>query len=301
MRRLAFHALALLVVASPISLAAQEQRAVDADAFRWQQAMQPGTTLILRSANGAIDVTAAQGSEAAVQGERSGDRDGRDRIVFDAVRDGDNWVICARYESDSCDATGIRSGGGNHSHRGNVRADLTVRLPRGVKLHAGSGNGAVTVRDAGADVVARTGNGRVSVSSAAGAVEASSGNGAVTVDGAQGTVSAHTGNGDVQVTTVHGPVSASSGNGSIVASMAQLDADAEMHFSTGNGSVRVTLPADFQGEVDANTGNGSVRTDFPITMQGSIRPGHVHGTIGNGGTKIRMSSGNGSLSLIKAG
>ncbi len=127
-------------------------------------------------------------------------------------------------------------------------------------------------------------------------------NGAVDVAAASGSEAEVTGERmgrDRDRIVFDGRVSASSGNGSIVASMSRLSSNAPMEFSTGNGSVRVTVPSDFQGAVEANTGNGSFSTDFPITVQGRFRPNHVHGTIGSGDTRVQLSTGNGSLELRK--
>ena len=66
---------------------------------------------------------------------------------------------------------------------------------------------------------------------------------------------------------------------------------------TGNGSVTVALPRDFEGEVEARSGHGEVHSDFPITITGPIRSGHLRGVIGRGGPRIRMSTGNGRLEL----
>jgi hypothetical protein len=63
----------------------------------------------------------------------------------------------------------------------------------------------------------------------------------------------------------------------------------------------VLLPAAFQGEVDSQTGNGKVMTDFPISVDGRLDSQHLRGTIGKGGPRIRLSTGNGDLELRKVG
>jgi DUF4097 and DUF4098 domain-containing protein YvlB len=81
--------------------------------------------------------------------------------------------------------------------------------------------------------------------------------------------------------------------------MEELRLDGDMEFTTGNGSVRVYVPEGFNGELSADTGNGHFTTDFPLTLQGRFRQGHVRGTIGNGGRRVRLSSGNGRIELLR--
>ena len=142
--------------------------------------------------------------------------------------------------------------------------NFTVKVPKGVKVAAGSGNGDVRVEGVSAEVRAASGNG------------------------------------DVAVTTTGGPVNASSGNGDVEVTMdAIADVADDMDFSSGNGSVRVTVPADFSGELVATTGSGKFSSDFPITIRGRIDPQHVRATIGRGGRRITLSSGNGDVELKK--
>jgi DUF4097 and DUF4098 domain-containing protein YvlB len=77
------------------------------------------------------------------------------------------------------------------------------------------------------------------------------------------------------------------------------DVPDDMELSSGNGTITVTVPADFAGELDATTGSGKFYSDFPLTIRGRIDPRRVRATIGKGGRRIRMSSGNGDVELKK--
>jgi DUF4097 and DUF4098 domain-containing protein YvlB len=103
------------------------------------------------------------------------------------------------------------------------------------------------------------------------------------------------------VLTSSGPVTARTGNGEIDVNMKAISAASDMQFTTGNGSVTVALPSNFNGEIDASTGNGELRSDFEIRVLGRLNPHHVRGTIGSGGGQtIKMSTGSGRLELRKA-
>ena len=269
--------------------------------FDWSGAMKSGATLTVRNFNGRIDVRAGSGNQVTVHAEATSSRPSSD-LTFQARQDGGDVSICSVWRGHSaCD----RSGGGwdwdDEDHDGrDMRATMTVTLPRGVALRGATGNGAITVDGTGGDINIATGNGDVRISGTAGQVKVSSGNGDLEVSGAQGTVTASTGNGRVRVSTGKGPVSASTGNGDITVDMKSMaDAD-DMKFTSGHGDIDVTVPATINMDFDATTGWGSIRTDFPIRVQGSLNPRHIEGTIGRGGQRLRISTGFGSIELRKA-
>jgi DUF4097 and DUF4098 domain-containing protein YvlB len=114
-------------------------------------------------------------------------------------------------------------------------------------------------------------------------------------------VRASSGNGRVTVNAANGPVNASTGNGRIEVTMASLRGAGDMDFSSGNGSVVLTLPSDFGAEFEGSTGNGSIQTDFPMRVQGRVSAHRMAGTIGNGGRRLHVSTGNGSIYLRRPG
>lgn len=305
-------ALVPLIAAGSAAQTSATQRSTDST-FTWTGKMAAGTTLAVRTYKGDVSVRAAEGDVAEVRGvkresrwssrRRDRDRDrGSDVVEFTVQKEGSDVAVCAVPDDAYCDLEGM-----NHRHRGRwgdgdeEQANFTVLLPRGVKLMVSSGNGDVDVTGAGEEVRASSGNGEVRVFGANGGVRATSGNGAVSVEGARGPVSASSGNGRVIVSTSSGPVTARSGNGDIEVSMSAVTGSDDMVFSTGNGRITVTVPSGFQGEIDANQPHGEIRSDFPITVtSGQIGRGRLRGTIGAGGRRIRMTTGNGRIEIRKA-
>ena len=288
-----------LVVLSLISLAvstvALAQERAD---FTFSERVRAGAWLRVHTTHGDIHVIEGSGDRAEVIGRKDGE-DAAD-LTITAVRTGDDVTICAVFEGAQCDAEGIHTSRRNR-HDGEGSADFEVRLPRGVKLRALSGNGDVSVSGATAEVYAASGNGDVSVASSGGPVSASSGNGEIDVTEAGGEVTARSGNGDVTVTTTKGPVSAYSGNGSIDVRMASITGAADMAFRTGNGDIVLTLPANFEGEVEARLPNGRLESDFPLRVEGRLDPRRLRATIGGGGPRITIMSGSGGAEIRKAG
>jgi hypothetical protein len=253
---------------------------------------------------GDVTVTEGSGNQVEFRAEKIL-RNGRvTDIAFELRRAGDGVTICAIFdENDECSDTGYRSerrSGWSRNFRP-PSLNVTIRVPAGVRLAVVSGNGDVSVTGAHAELVARSGNGRVRVTGTAGEVEAASGNGEVTVDNVQGPVSANSGNGDVRVSTVQGPVSARSGNGDLIIRMSELRMADDMEFTTGNGRIELTVPAGFNADIDASTGNGGIRTDFPIQVSGRVSKTRLRGTIGQGGRRLRLVSGNGEIELRRVG
>jgi hypothetical protein len=284
----------LIALAVPAVAVAQER---DRD-FNFSDRVAAGAWLRVHSTHGDIRVTRASGDRVEVVGRKSGDDAADLRIT--AVRNGDDVIICAVFEGAQCDAEGIRSSR-RWSHDGEGSVDFEVRLPRGVKIRAATGNGEVAVSGATAEVQAASGNGAVSVASSGGPVRASSGNGDIDVSEAGGEVTARSGNGDIRVTTTAGPVTASTGNGSIDARMSSLTGTEDMAFRTGNGDVSVTLPANFEGEIEARLPNGRLESDFPLRVEGRLDPRRLRATIGGGGRRITITSGSGGAEIRKAG
>lgn len=289
---------AVCVLASP--LAAQQLQGREGTRFTWSERIAPGQWLRVYGNNGRITVTEATGDVAEVVGEKDLRRGRPEDIAFEVRRTSDGVTICAIIDDESeCNDEGVRHRGRWHDESNGRRVHFTVHVPKGVNLGVGSGNGDVAVSGATAEVRASSGNGKVRVS-AGGAVHASSGNGDVRVERAGGPVTASSGNGAVFVATTRGPVNASSGNGDVDVTMDALaDVADDMELSSGNGRVTVTVPADFAGELDASTGSGKFYSDFPLTLRGRIDPQRVRATIGRGGRRITMSSGNGDVELKK--
>jgi len=285
--------LAVAIVASAaVPLQAQQGR--DETNFTWSRQLSAGGTLIVRSGNGPITVREATGDRVeirAVKNVRSGGsiRD----VAFDIIESDGQIEVCTVYEPQ----TSCRGRGSNRNVR--VRVDFTVYMPKSSRLRISTGNGALDIDRAGADVSATTGNGDVNVGETQGRVDVTTGNGDVHVDGANGPVTATTGNGRIFVQTSRGAVDANTGNGDVDVRIKAMPIDGDMRFNSGSGTIRVSLPSDYSGRIDASTGNGSLSSDFEISVLGRLDAQHLRGTIGQGGPLIRMSTGNGAIVLRK--
>lgn len=291
-------AFASLILASQVG--AQNIVGRDGRTYSLTERIGAGGEIGLFASTGTITVTESTGGSVEYRAEKV--RGDADDIGFVVLKSATGLTVCAVYDQDDeCREDGLSSNRRRNWRNWGDRArvNVTVSVPRGTRVRVSSGNGEVSLNAAVAFAKVTSGNGKVRVSGVLGEVQASSGNGEVTVENATGPVRASSGNGDVSIGTVNGPVNASSGNGDILVSMDRLTGSGDLEFTTGNGRIEVTVPADFSASVEASTGSGSITTDFPIKLIGRLSPSRLRGTIGDGTRRLRMSSGNGSMEIRK--
>jgi lia operon protein LiaG len=215
-------------------------------------------------------------------------------------------------------------------------ADMVVSVPKGqrIALHWGVGEAFVTNVDGDVrvDVAASrvtaehtrgtlkldTGSGTVSVTDAQGDVTLDTGSGGVTVNGVHGetllidTGSGSISGGDIDVTTLKmdvgsgglqlnrikaSRVAADAGSGGVDLSF--LGPITDLTAEAGSGGVTIRLPGAQNADVDIETGSGGVDTDFAISTSRLAR-NRLRGTIGNGGARIRVEAGSGTVRLLKS-
>lgn len=295
-------AAALALLSLPAAGHAQEILGRRESVFTLTERVSAGGWVRIYSQAGDVTITEGASGSAELRAEKDARRGRIEDIGFRVIRESDGITICAVYsDDDDCDSDGIRGERwrSGRNWRDRARVHMTLRIPAGMRVRGASGNGDVSLTSAAAEARLSSGNGKVRVDGVRGRVQASSGNGEVSVENVTGPVRASSGNGDIVVRTVNGPVNASSGNGDLRVTMDRLSGSDDLEFSTGNGRISIDLPADFSADVEASTGNGRIVTDFPITVQGRVTPTRLRGTIGDGGRRLKLSSGNGSLDIRK--
>jgi hypothetical protein len=275
-----FAALAVLLAAP--ALGAQQQYGRDSDLWRWDGRVDAGRWMNVFNVNGSVDFAPSPDNMVHLIAEKRANGREMDDIHYEVVQAGGNVTICAIWNNSAhCEDGGVQSFNRNGNNENHSNVKITVQVPRSVRAGAHSVNGAVSVREVGAEVRANTVNGGVRVRNATGPVTAT------------------TVNGGVDVTTTAGPVTAETVNGNVDARMASLSGNDDMTFKTVNGSVSIYVPARFDGTFRFDTVHGGIDSDFPMTLSGRWGPRHAAGTIGNGGRDIRASSVNGSIELRK--
>ena len=178
-------------------------------------------------------------------------------------------------------------------------ARLVISVPRDTDIRARSGDGSIRIERINGKIDLRTGDGSIRASNVAGELTLDTGDGSITVDEAEGKLSLDTADGSVNVSGKLSALSLHTGDGSIVY---RVQPGAKMsepwEISTGDGSVSLYLPSEFDAELDAHTGDGSIRNDLGIEnpeKDGERRT--LRARIGNGGKLLRIRTGDGAIRL----
>jgi hypothetical protein len=142
-------------------------------------------------------------------------------------------------------------------------------------------------------------------------------NGEIHVEHVDGEVDAEALNGAINLIDVSGSVVAHALNGAIHVTMDHVDPSKPMSFSTLNGEIDVTLPANVRANVRMKTDNGDIYSDFDVKLQatshaassdsGERHNGAYHirvdrtvsGTINGGGPEYQFTSFNGQIFIRK--
>jgi hypothetical protein len=131
-------------------------------------------------------------------------------------------------------------------------------------------------------------------------VDLSTGDGRIDAAGVQAALRAKTNDGRVTVDGRFNRLDLRSGDGAVTATVREGSRmEQDWILSSQDGSITLRLPELFPAELDASTGDGSVTLDFPVKVSGSLSRSRIHGTIQEGGPRLELRTGDGSIHLLK--
>src|ERR1700732_3741898 len=143
--------------------------------------------------------------------------------------------------------------------------------------------------------------------------------GDIAVTGVDGEIDAGDINGAVTLNNVSASVVAHALNGHVYATLTRVEPQKAMAFSSLNGDIDVTFPADLKANVSIRSDQGDVFSDFDVQLQTTTAQpvvedsrGHggkyrvkidktVRGTINGGGPEIQFRNFQGKIYIRKAG
>jgi hypothetical protein len=143
--------------------------------------------------------------------------------------------------------------------------------------------------------------------------------GDIVVTGVDGELDVDDINGAVTLNNVSGSVVAHALNGHVYATLTRVEPQKAMAFSSLNGDIDVTFPADLKANVSIRSDRGDVFSDFDVQLKAaSSQPvvedsrgkggkyrvkidKTVHGTINGGGPEIQFTNFQGQIYIRKAG
>lgn len=214
-----------------------------------------------------------------------------------------------------------------------AHADLRIGVPRGQRVDVYLAVGRITAENVDGRVMLDTHSGRVDATNMSGNLYVDTGSGSVQIAGMQGDLMVDTGSGSVRVTDVRASaVGIDTGSGSVVAEGVAADrividtgsggidllrssgrevsldtgsgsVEAELsgrigdlEVDTGSGSVTLRLPQTLSARLEVETGSGGIDVDFPVNVTRRARD-ELRGTIGDGGGRITVDTGSGSVRI----
>jgi DUF4097 and DUF4098 domain-containing protein YvlB len=262
--------------------------------FSWNGAVAQGKTVTVKNIIGDITVEAAAGREVSVTAvKREGRRGDPEDVEIRRLEDGDGVTFCVVYphhdDDGDCDMNTRR----NHRNRwddhnqNDTEVHITVRVPAGVKLSAGTVSGDVVARGIRGDTDARSVSGDVRLTDIeATVVEAGSVSGSIELN----RINAE----EVGAETVSGDVDFSG----------EIRPRGSYDLKTLSGDVVMMIPRNAGAEITGNTFSGDFNSSFPITTRSSsryTRRQRINGTIGDGSARIRVESFSGDVDLRELG
>jgi DUF4097 and DUF4098 domain-containing protein YvlB len=143
--------------------------------------------------------------------------------------------------------------------------------------------------------------------------------GDIVVTGVNGELDVNDVNGSVTLNNISGSAVAHALNGHLHATFTRVDPQKAMAFSSLNGDIDVTFPADLKANVSIRSDRGDVFSDFDVQLRAAASQpevedsrGHggkyrvkidktVHGTINGGGPEIQFTNFQGQIYIRKAG
>jgi DUF4097 and DUF4098 domain-containing protein YvlB len=293
----------LVICAAAVSLAACEvnlnsEGIVARETKTFKVAGTPDVTL--ETFDGAIEVHSWDRNEVEIEVERRAmEQSLVDQIKVSAEQEGDRIVIKITGPSDR-GFEGIQIG-----MHVSPTARLRVALPRQSQLAAKTGDGSVSVEDVNGKIGITTSDGSVRASRLAGDITVRSGDGSIRMERIEGKVDLETEDGSIGLEAKPSVLRARTADGSI---RLEIAPDAEMtddwDIQTADGSVTLTLPANFNGQLDAETRDGAVRARH-AGVSNETRDGEgrderrrtLKATLGSGGRVVKVRSGDGTIRI----
>ena len=187
-------------------------------------------------------------------------------------------------------------------------------------VDAVNSNGSIELQNVSGHLNLHTSIGSIKLQKVSGRVYAVTSNGGIELQNVSGYLNLHASIGSIKLQEVSGRVHAETSNGRIEATVESLEDEglfstnigridvkirkgiAPITATSSNGTIEVTLPADFSGKLDAKTSNGQIRSEF-TTLAGVTKRGLKNtlvGKIGDGGeATIKLQTSIGRIQIKK--
>jgi ferric-dicitrate binding protein FerR (iron transport regulator) len=258
--------------------------------------------------DGSVRVSPGDGQQVEFRVDYQGYEVGKN-LNIDAHQDGDHVELTAR-------ATGHWGFSWGNNNR---RLHIEVKMPKDADVQVETGDGSVEAWGIDGNVAVHTGDGSVKANTLNGIIDLHTNDGSITVDTLKGDIRLRTGDGSIEARDLDGKCDADSGDGHVrlagrfdSLNIKSIDGSVNTrvlpgskmqstwNIKTGDGSVDLVLPGDFQANIDASTGDGHISMGMPVTVEGTFSNSQIHGKMNGGGQPLFIHTGDGSIRLSKS-
>ncbi len=263
-------ALALALFATLPLASLDAQAAAQQPDFRWEKAIPAGQLVRVHNLNGDVSVAPSTTGKVEVVGVRRGRARNREDVTVEVREFADGVVICAMFRNADmeCNERGMRVHSNGRRDRWNdddwddLQIDITVRVPKGLEVTAGSVSGDVAVAGAEGDV------------------RASSVSGNVRLDSPKAS-----------------RVRATSVSGNVDVRIRELTGTGALSFTSVSGNVEIELPKNVDADVTMRTVSGEMESDFPLVLNGRMNRRSFEARIGKGGRELEVRTVSGDVRI----
>jgi DUF4097 and DUF4098 domain-containing protein YvlB len=211
-----------------------------------------------------------------------------DRIEVEAVQEVNRIQIRGRADR-----------GPERSIGSDLRADVTVRVPAEADLDLRTGDGRIRIERVRGVIEAETGDGRISATGTSGRLTLRTEDGSITGSEIEGSVDAVSEDGRIELDGAFETLRVVTSDGSIRVDCRQGTAPTgDWTLRTGDGSVRLSLPASISVDIDATTSDGRIENRLS-RFEGRETDRRVHGRTGGGGALVFVSTMDGRIELTE--
>jgi hypothetical protein len=255
--------------------------------------------LSLRTFDGSIQLKSWDRNEVLVEIERRGpDQQSAEALVVNASQEGNRVVVDAPEPRNRREVIHLGPWQGSS-------VSLIVTAPRKTNVEARTGDGSISADDLAGTVGLHSGDGSIRASGVEGNLQARTGDGSIAISNAAGRVEADSGDGSIELGGRFEALDIRTGDGSV-----RLDIfdgsvlKTEWSVNTGDGSISLRLPRNFDAELDAHTGDGGVHGDgLPVAAErdndDEQNRNSLRTQLGKGGRTLRLRTGDGSINISR--
>jgi len=248
--------------------------------------------LSLTTFDGSMEIRSWDRAEVLIEVEkRASDKALAEAITVRAEQSGNTITIEVKKPDGSGPTLGFRV---------SPSARIVASVPRRCNIVARSEDGSMNIERVDGQIELHTGDGSVKGVDIAGTLRVHTGDGSLRFDDVSGSLDLESGDGGARVSGKLQSLKLKTGDGSVEVRADEGSSMAsDWEIRTGDGGLRLELPADFAASLDATTGDGAVRVrGFGEPTTGGRDEEHARELkrpLGSGGKLLRLRSNSGTI------